>query len=67
MAEIVKERTARKTHRCDRCRHRIKPGERYVDWRIPPGWDVNSSDHWWCGKTHVGNCLVRLPEAQEAP
>jgi hypothetical protein len=53
MAVIEKERTARKPYRCERCTGRIAPGMRYLDSRLPPQDDVNTSDHWWCIKVHV--------------
>jgi hypothetical protein len=45
-------RTARKRHRCGRCRDPIEPGERYEDVRVPPWRAGNESPFWWRGKQH---------------
>ena len=49
---LVTIRTARTRHWCGEGRHWIEPGERYEDWRVPPGRADNESDHWWRGKRH---------------
>jgi hypothetical protein len=46
-------RTARKEHRCSRCRQVIGPGERYEIHKAPPWSDGNESPHWWTAKTHI--------------
>jgi hypothetical protein len=50
----MRVRIARVAHRCDgypRCSG-IKPGERYEDWRLPPGRDINTGIRWWKVKVH---------------
>lgn len=46
-------RTARKEHRCSRCRQLIEPGERYEIHKAPPWSDGNESPQWWTAKTHI--------------
>jgi hypothetical protein len=50
---LVTIRTARTRHRCELGRHWIEPGERYEDWRVPPGRADNESLRWWRGKRHA--------------
>lgn len=38
--DISVERTARKRHRCAQCYRPIEPGQRYVDWKQPPGGEL---------------------------
>jgi hypothetical protein len=49
----VKVRTARKQHRCERCRKPIRLGDKYAMHTLPPRRDVNESDHWWVLRTHA--------------
>ena len=46
-------RAARTRHWCELGRHWIEPGERYEDWRVPPGRADNESPRWWRGKRHA--------------
>jgi hypothetical protein len=40
-------RTARKTHRCNRCPARIRPGERYLEHVASPNHDGLGNTGWW--------------------
>lgn len=40
-------RTARKPHRCSRCSHRIKPGDRYLSHTASPQHDGLGNEGWW--------------------
>lgn|GEM_PF-6783044 len=46
-------RTARIRQWCGLGRHWIEPGERYEDWRVPPGRGGNEGARWWRGKRHA--------------
>jgi hypothetical protein len=54
MAVFSAEHTARKRHRCDRCTRSIRPGERYVRWRMTPDDEVNDGTAWRGAATHPG-------------
>ncbi len=49
---LMTVRTARKRQWCGLGRHWIEPGERYEDWRVPPGRGSNDGPRWWRGKRH---------------
>jgi hypothetical protein len=46
---------ARKQHRCDICRHAIKPDEVYLQSKTPPS-DEFWPGHWNTWRTHDGVC-----------
>lgn len=55
----AKTRTARKPHRCERCKTRILPGERYVHYTLSPDDHEVGNVGWWdmkecaaCAATH---------------
>lgn len=52
MAVFTREHTARKTHRCDNCLNRIKPGQRYEAFSITPNSDLGNKK-WLRGRQHL--------------
>ena len=59
-------RTARTRHWCGQGRHWIEPGERYEDWRVPPGRGGNESPRWWRGKRHCDQSYSRACDEVDA-
>jgi hypothetical protein len=47
------ERTARKPHKCGRCLHPIKPGQRYAAYAITPGDADFGNKRWLSGREHL--------------